>query len=302
MFLRTGLTIAVGLSLAGHASAETRTLQEALAEAYSTNPSLQAARAQLRAMDENVPQALSGWRPQVSVSADAGYASGTVKTHVPGTAFDPVATNQYSDNNRGLNQQQVTLTQPLWLGGQTQATTHRAENQVMGQRARLIASEQQVFTDAINAFVSVIGNAQVLALNVNNEQVLTRQLQATNDRFRVGEITRTDVAQAEAALAGATAHPADLGRQPAERPLDVPAGGRRPARRAGRAAAPAAAGAVAGAGEEPGGGEQPDGDRRAVRRRRREGQFRPAVLEADAEPVACRAATPGWRTCRSKTR
>jgi outer membrane protein len=205
MVLRTGLTIGLGIALAGPALAETRTLQEALAAAYSSNPTLQAARAQLRATDENVPQALAGWRPQVSISANAGYAQGTVKSHIEGTPFDPVARNVYSSNNRGLNQQQLTVTQPVWEGGQTSANTHRAENQVMGQRARLIASEQQVFTDAINAFVSVIGNTQVLALNVNNEQVLTRQLQATNDRFRVGEITRTDVAQAEAALAGATA-------------------------------------------------------------------------------------------------
>jgi outer membrane protein len=210
MVLRTGLTIGLGIALAGNAwvgdaRAETRTLQQALAAAYSGNPTLQAARAQLRAVDENVPQALAGWRPQVSIAANAGYADGNVKNHIPGSQFQPVAINQYSSNNRGLNQQQLSVTQPLWTGGQTAASTHRAENQVMGQRARLIASEQQVFTDAINAFVSVIGNTQVLALNVNNEQVLTRQLQATNDRFRVGEITRTDVAQAEAALAGATA-------------------------------------------------------------------------------------------------
>jgi outer membrane protein len=75
----------------------------------------------------------------------------------------------------------------------------------MSQRAQLMATEEQLFTNVINAFVNVIANQQVLALDVNNEQVLTRQLQATNDRFRVGEITRTDVAQAEAALAGATA-------------------------------------------------------------------------------------------------
>jgi outer membrane protein len=75
----------------------------------------------------------------------------------------------------------------------------------MAERANLIVQEEQSFTDTINAYVGVIQAQQLLQLNVNNEQVLTRQLQATNDRFRVGEITRTDVAQAEAALAGASA-------------------------------------------------------------------------------------------------
>jgi outer membrane protein len=99
----------------------------------------------------------------------------------------------------------VTLTQPIYRGGRTRASTNRAENQVMGERARLIAQEQTTFANVVSAYVNVIQQQQTLQLNINNEQVLARQLQATNDRFRVGEITRTDVAQAEAALAGATA-------------------------------------------------------------------------------------------------
>jgi len=75
----------------------------------------------------------------------------------------------------------------------------------MAERANLIVAEEQSFSDTVNAYVGVIQAQQLLALNVSNEQVLAKQLQATNDRFRVGEITRTDVAQAEAALSGATA-------------------------------------------------------------------------------------------------
>jgi outer membrane protein len=200
MFLRNGVAIGLVAALAAGspARAETRTLVEALAAAYSNNPSLQAARAQLRSTDENVPQALAGWRPQVSLSANAGYAEGTSYTH----SFGNTTVNNAL---RGTNTEQLLVTQPLWRGGQTRANTNRAQNQVMAARARLIASEEQLFTSVINAYVNVIANQQVLALNVNNEQVLARQLQATNDRFRVGEITRTDVAQAEAALAGATA-------------------------------------------------------------------------------------------------
>jgi outer membrane protein len=100
---------------------------------------------------------------------------------------------------------QMTVTQPVYNGGKTRASVNRAENQVMGQRASLLATEQQVLLNGVNAYVGVIQATQLLALNINNEQVLQRQLQATNDRFRVGEITKTDVAQAEAALAGATA-------------------------------------------------------------------------------------------------
>ena len=147
----------------------------------------------------------------------------------------------------------------------------------MGQRAQLIASEQTLFTNVVNAFVNVIANQQVLALNVNNEQVLARQLQATNDRFRVGEITRTDVAQAEAALAGATAT-----RQTAEGNLQTarsqflqyvgelpgaliePQPLRLPVR-------------TPGGGQGAGGGQQPERRRRAVQRLRGEGQFRPPV-------------------------
>ena len=184
------------------AQAPIRTLAEALAAAYATNPTLLAARANLRAIDEGVPAALAGWRPTISVSTSAGYADDTRLTHT--TATTPPS-NSVSRIHRGLNTESITATQPLYRGGATRAGTNRAENQVMAERGRLIAQEQTTFVAVTQAFVGVIQANQVLGLNVNNEQVLTRQLQATNDRFRVGEITRTDVAQAEAALAGAVA-------------------------------------------------------------------------------------------------
>ncbi len=181
--------------------AQPRTLNDALSAAYSNNPTLQAARAQLRATDEGVPQALAGWRPTITLSGAVGYGDGTFRTASRGSANPPSITR----NGRDLLSEQATLTQPIYRGGATRAGTSQADNKVFGQRARLLASEQQVFTDTINAYVGVIQAQQVLQLNINNEQVLARQLQATNDRFRVGEITRTDVAQAEAALAGARA-------------------------------------------------------------------------------------------------
>jgi outer membrane protein len=185
---------------AGHAAAQPRTLQDALASAYSNNPTLQSSRAQLRATDEGVSQALAGWRPTVVVGAGYGYGFGTVRTN-GGERSQGGA----GRNNRDITTVTPTLTQPLFRGGQTRANTNQADNRVFAQRGRLLATEQQVFTDTINAYVNVIQTQQLLQLNTNNEQVLARQLQATNDRFRVGEITRTDVAQAEAALAGARA-------------------------------------------------------------------------------------------------
>ena len=193
--------LAVALLAPAQAMAQTppaHTLQEALGAAYSNNPSLQAARAQLRATDENVPAALAGWRPTVIVSGSGGPAFGTQTLSTGGREIT-------SQQGRALVTGQATFTQPIYRGGRTTAGTNRAENQVMTQRAKLIANEEQLFSDTINAYVTVISNTQILQLNANNEQVLQRQLQATNDRFRVGEITRTDVAQAEAALAGATA-------------------------------------------------------------------------------------------------
>ena len=196
---------AILLASAG-ASAQPRTLQDALSAAYLNNPTLQSSRAQLRATDEGVPQALSGWRPTVVLGGGVGYGfgeltSGSNITGVNNGSRGSVTTQQ----RRDITTASATLTQPIYRGGATRAGTNQADNRVFAQRGRLIATEQQVFSDTINAYVTVIQTQQVLQLNINNEQVLARQLQATNDRFRVGEITRTDVAQAEAALAGARA-------------------------------------------------------------------------------------------------
>jgi outer membrane protein len=175
-----------------------RTLAEALAATYANQPALQAERAKLRATDEGVPQALAGWRPTVILSGQGGYGDGKSVIASGGQLIK-------NRTQRDIGIAQATLTQPIYTGGQTQANVNRAKNQVMAERATLIGTEQTSFTNAVNAYVGVIQAQQLLALNINNEQVLTKQLQATNDRFRVGEITVTDVAQAEAALAGATA-------------------------------------------------------------------------------------------------
>ncbi len=198
----TGL-LAVCLSAGARAQTEPHTLQEALAAAYSTNPTLLAARAALRAVDEGVPAALAGWRPTVTVTGSYGAQNGAFET---GATVLPGATKpSYFQDTLPQYSAAATVTQPLYRGGRTEAGTHAAENRVYSQRGRLVATEQLVFTNVVTDYTNVIQTEQLLQLDVNNELVLNKQLQATNDRFRVGEITRTDVAQAEAALASAQA-------------------------------------------------------------------------------------------------
>jgi outer membrane protein len=192
MRLLLSASVVVGCLLGGVARGQT--LEAALSQAYANNPTLQTSRAQLRVVDENVPQALAGWRPSVTLSGSAGYNQGTARSR-----------GNYADTDRQIGSLAATVTQPLYNGGRTRAGIRRAENQVLAQRARLLGTEQQVLSDVVAAYVAVIRDQETLRLNVNNVQVLQRQLDATNERFRVGEITRTDVAQAESRLAGARA-------------------------------------------------------------------------------------------------
>ena len=187
--LAGGIALAGAWSVALPAGAET--LEEALAAAYSNNPSLQAARAELRATDELVPQALSGWRPTAAINGDFGEEW-----------EDSSLTGSETRNPRAA---ELSVSQPLYRGGRTVAGTSAAENTVLAQRERLLGVEQEVLLQGVTAYMDVVRDEAVLRLNINNEQVLTRQLEAAQDRFEVGEITRTDVAQAESRLAGATA-------------------------------------------------------------------------------------------------
>jgi outer membrane protein len=176
------------------------TLIEALAATYSNQPALQAERAKLRATDENVPTALAGWRPTVVLAGTTGYGDGLLRAYSGELhAYENALTD------RLIGTAQATVTQNIYTGGKVQANVNRSKNQVMAERGNLISQEQTSFNNAVSAYVGVIQAKELLDLQVNNEQVLAKQLEATNDRFRVGEITRTDVAQAEAALEGARA-------------------------------------------------------------------------------------------------
>ncbi len=183
--------------------AAAETLREAMALAYGGNPNLLAARAQLRAVDESVPIALSGWRPSLQVTGNASRNRNESEIISQGSSGGPV-------NNSGMTlrtQQTVNaqFTQPLFRGFRTIAGTSAARNQVMAQRARLEATEAQVLLQVATSYLDVLQYQALVDLQRNNVQVLNRQLEATNDRFRVGEITRTDVAQSEASLAASRA-------------------------------------------------------------------------------------------------
>ncbi|WP_374376226.1 TolC family outer membrane protein [Dongia sp.] len=185
--------LAVLLSSAGAATAQAVDLNEALAQAYMGNPTLEAARASLRAVDESVPEALSGWRPSVIGQVQAGKT--WVDQNTPQLLDDDFEPRSYG----------VTVTQPIFNGFETVSSTSAAEKRVLSGRADLRTSEQDVLFQAVRAYMQVVRDKAVLELNRNNEEVIATQLQATRDRFEAGEVTRTDVAQAESRLQGAVA-------------------------------------------------------------------------------------------------
>ncbi len=179
--------------LAGQAHGQT--LNETLAAAYANSPVLRAERAGLRATDEQVPQALSNWRPTIDVTGDIERSD----------TFGNKRTFGSKDQIRTPRGVALNITQPVFRGLRTLAATREAENTVKAARARLLSTEQDVLLDAATAYMDVVRDQAVLDLNIGNENVLRRQLEAARDRFEVGEVTRTDVSQAEARLAGATA-------------------------------------------------------------------------------------------------
>jgi outer membrane protein len=183
-----------------HGKAVADTLEWALVQAYQNNPSLNAQRAALRATDENVPQALSGYRPKLSVTANGADSYTDVQSRTFGTNGQVTAITEANTPyvSRGVA---ATATQTLYNGMQTANRVRQAESQVMGARETLRVTEQQVLLDAATAYMNLLRDEAILELNRRNVEVLTEQLKQTRDRLSVGEVTRTDVAQAESRLA-----------------------------------------------------------------------------------------------------
>jgi outer membrane protein len=183
----TRLTVLAAVAAAfGATAAAADSLPEALASAYETNPQLTVQRAVVRQADELVPQALSFGRPTLN-------ATGTAQQS--GHDFD-------RDGGRYYNGA-LTLNQSLYRGGRTRSATSAAENRILAARARLRAVEDNVLLEVVTAYADVLRFAAVVDLNTSQVKVLGRELQASRDRFEVGDLTRTDVAQSDARLANA---------------------------------------------------------------------------------------------------
>ncbi len=172
------------LAAAMPASAET--LTEAMAEAYTTNPSLLAERARLRATDEELNQANAGWRPTVVVNGSLGWTE-DYENDISGDAWSA----------------DITANQNLFDGGATFARRGIAKAQIRAGRASLRGVEGGVLLGTVTAYMDVVRDLSTVELSKRQVEVLARERQASQDRFDVGEITRTDVAQAEARLSGA---------------------------------------------------------------------------------------------------
>src|SRR6201996_4465799 len=175
------------------------TIEAALVRAYQNNPQLNAQRAQVRSTDENVPQALSGYRPKVSVTASAGYQYTDTLATSGGSPTQIVRTETHGANPpRSIG---ATVTQTLFNGQQTANKTRAAESQVSGAREALRVLEESVLLSAATIYMDYLRDAAIVEVQRSNVRVLEQTLKQTQDRFNVGEVTRTDVAQSEAQLA-----------------------------------------------------------------------------------------------------
>jgi len=188
------MTSALVLAAASGASSET--LESALAKAYGNNPTLNSVRASVRATDESVAIAKSGYRPQISGTAQVGRT------------FSDVTRPGQGSNTTTLTPRSVgvQVEQSIFNGFRTQNSVRQAESSVFGARENLNNNEQNILADAATAYMDVLRDTAILDLQRNNVEVIDEQLRQTRDRFNVGEVTRTDVAQAESRLALARAN------------------------------------------------------------------------------------------------
>lgn len=191
------------LALSGPVPALADTIEAALVRAYQNNPQLNSQRAQVRFTDEAVPQALSGYRPKVAVTASAGYQytdtlqnSGGVNAQGAAVVNSTIIHGANAPRSIG-----ATVTQNLFNGQQTANKTRAAESQVSGAREALRVLEQTVLLSAATIYMDYLRDAAIVEVQKSNVRVLEQTLKQTKDRFNVGEVTRTDVAQSEAQLA-----------------------------------------------------------------------------------------------------
>ena len=171
-------------------SANAETLEKALARTYEYNPTLKAARAGVQAVDENVALAKSGYRPTLSINGS--YADNKTNTNAPARIVDGYSRNLAAK-----------ISQPIFKGFKTINSIKSAKNYAKASQAELMSIEQGVLLQAAIAYLSVLQDEAILKLQKNNERLLKKELDETRERFKVGEVTSTDLSQAEASYASA---------------------------------------------------------------------------------------------------
>src|SRR5215470_1704772 len=192
---RAAILCAVVAGSGAAGSAQAQSLIEALSTTYNSNPDLLAGRALLRQTDETLAQAVANWRPRITLSLEYNK--------VQADSYPIARANSFFILNGRFTTLQVV--QPLFRGGKTVADTKAAQANIQAQRATLADTEQQVLLAAVTSYADLVQNIAIADARRNNVRVLIQQLDATRERFRVGELTITDVSQAEARLEGARA-------------------------------------------------------------------------------------------------
>ncbi len=198
--LRAVLLATAGLAAIGAGSGRAETIGGALIKAYLTNPDINTQRAAVRVADENVPKANAGYLPTVTATGNVSIERAQSSEFGPnnsalGSTVDTLKPRGYG----------VTANETVFNGNRTVNSISQAESQVLGAREQLRNTEQNTLLAGVTAYMDVLQDTAILDLDRNNVQVLQEQLRETRDRFTVGEVTRTDVAQAEASLASAQA-------------------------------------------------------------------------------------------------
>ncbi len=192
------IACAVAVGLAATQGAQAQSLVEALSSTYNSNPDLLAARAVLRQTDEGLAQAVANWRPKILLNVEYNKIEAD---SLPNVGITKPNSYIFLNGRTALLQ----AIQPIFRGGATVAATKTAQANIQAQRAVLADTEQQVLLNTITTYADLVRDAGIVDARRNNVKVLVQQLDATRERFRVGELTITDVSQAEARLEGAKA-------------------------------------------------------------------------------------------------
>jgi outer membrane protein len=205
------ILLCAALGLAGPRPVAAETIESALAKAYQNNPQLNAQRAIVRQADEGVPAALSGYRPTFSANASVGREYTDTKQSIPPLPSLPSGVSFEAKGLSAPHSEGLTGSQTFFNGGRTANSVRKAESQVSAARETLRMMEQSVLLSAATVYMDVSRDSANLQVQQNNVRVLDRTLQDTRNRFNAGQVTATDIAQAEAQLAAgeATLHAAE---------------------------------------------------------------------------------------------